>query len=159
MISKISVGLSALVLAAGLGVAPAHAEEHGGCDPDPATLEKAGTITAKVTSIGFLVGARWGDGVLKLNNGEERKFSIFGMKALETGAAVNDFEGEVYNLKNVNDFPGTYYGASTRISVLASKGEGVANNKRCVVLEYRASGGGIQVSAPAPGGVEIKFTD
>ena len=159
MISKLSMSFAAGLLGLGLGMSPVYASEHEGCDPDPATLEQTGTFTAKVTSIGLLIGARWGDGVLTLKNGDQRKFSMFGMKALETGMAVNDFEGEVYNLKDVKDFPGTYYGASARLSVLASKGEGVANNARCVVLEYRASGGGLQVSAPAPGGVELKFTD
>jgi hypothetical protein len=108
-------------------------------------------------SVGFIAGARWGDGVLTLKDGTDRKFKILGLKVVETGVAANDFVGEVYNLKATQDFEGTYFGASTKISVIASKGEGVVNNKRCVVVKLRYSGGGVQVSAP--GGVEASFTD
>ena len=51
-----------------------------------------------------MVGARWGDGVLKLSDGEEKSFSLYGAKMLETGVSASDFTGEVYNLKNVADF-------------------------------------------------------
>lgn len=67
---------------------------------DPDKLQKSGTIKGHVDSIGWLVGMRWGDGVLTMNDGTEHKFSIFGFKALETGLAANDLEGEVYNLKS-----------------------------------------------------------
>jgi hypothetical protein len=108
-------------------------------------------------SVGFIAGARWGDGMLAFKDGTARKFKILGAKILETAVAAKDFEGEVYNLKAAQDFEGTYFGASTKLSVIASKGEGVVNNKRCVVVKLRYSGGGVQVSAP--GGVEASFTD
>ena len=62
-------GKTLLSLCAALGLvmsfnAPSFADEHEGCDPDPEKLEQTGTFTASTTSIGLLVGARWGDGVL-----------------------------------------------------------------------------------------------
>ena len=97
--------------------------------------------------------------MVTLKDGTEKKFKVLGLKVLETGLAANDFEGEIYNLKELKDFEGTYYGASTKISVIASKGEGVVNNKRCVVVKLRYTGNGVQLSAPAPGGVEVSFTN
>ena len=157
-LSKIAA-FSALAFAMSLNTA--YADGHEDCDVDAAGMPASGTITATVTSIGFMLSARWGDGVLTLNDGTERKFHLVGAKALETGVASNDFVGEVYNLKNVEDFEGTYYGAGTKVNLgTATKGEGAANNAKCVVLKYRMEGGGgLQVSGPAPGGVEVSFID
>ncbi len=138
---------------------PALADQHEVCDLDLEKLEPSGTVKGHMDSIGFIAGVRWGDGVLTLKDGTKRKFRLLGAKLLETGIAATDFEGEVYNLKAAKDFEGTYFGASAKLSVIASKGEGVANNKRCVVVKLRQSGGGVQLSAPAPGGVEVSFTD
>ncbi len=77
-----------------------------------------------------------------------------------TGAAANDFEGEIYNLKNVDDFEGTYWGASKNINLgTLGTGEGIVNNARCVVVKLRMTGTGLKVSGPAPGGVEVSFID
>ena len=148
------------VVALGLGVSPSYAEEHELCGVDIENATSSGTVTGSVKTIGFLVSARWGKGVLTLNNGDQRRFHIIGAKALETGIAVNDFEGEVYNLKNVDDFEGTYWGASKNINLgPLGKGEAIANNARCVVIKLRMTGTGLKVSGPAPGAVEVSFID
>ncbi len=49
--------------------------------------------------------------------------------------------------------------ANVGISIVKSVGEGIANNAKCVVVKYRAVGAGLQLSAPAPGGVEVHFID
>ena len=110
------------VVALGLGVSPSYAEEHELCGVDIENATPSGTVTGSVKTIGFIVSARWGKGVLTLDNGDQRRFHIVGAKALETGAAANDFEGTVYNLKNVEDFEGTYYGASKNITLGRSGG-------------------------------------
>lgn len=148
------------IAALGLGINVASASEHETCGVDISTAQPAGTVTGSVKTIGFMVSARWGDGVLTLANGEQRRFKVVGAKALETGVAENDFTGEVFNLQNVDDFEGTYYGASTNINIGSlGKGEAIANNKRCVVVKLRMSGTGLKVSGPAPGGVEVSFID
>ena len=148
------------VVAHGLGINGAYASEHETCGVDIENATPSGTVTGSVKTIGFMVSARWGNGVLTLANGEQRTFHVIGAKALETGIAKNDFVGEVYNLKNTDDFEGTYYGASTNINLgPLGKGEAVANNARCVVVKLRMSGTGLKVSGPAPGGVEVSFND
>ncbi len=107
--------------------------------------------------IGFLLGVRWGEGVLTLNSGELHSFDVSGAKLLETGIATAKFEGEVYNLTNLQDFEGTYFGASTQIAVIKGKGELQTNNANCVYIRARSAGGGLQVSGPAPEGISIKF--
>jgi hypothetical protein len=125
------------------------------CDRD--NLVQSGTLQFSMTSIGFLVGVRWGEGVLTLSDGFQLNFDVSGAKLLETGIATANFEGEVYNLTNVKDFEGTYYGASTKITLIKGKGELQTNNANCVFIRARSTGGGLQLSGPAPEGLSIKF--
>ena len=125
------------------------------CDRD--NLTQSGTLQFSMTSIGFLVGVRWGEGVLTLNDGFQLSFDVSGAKLLETGIATAKFEGEVYNLTNLEDFEGTYWGASTKITVIKGKGELQTNNANCVFIRARSTSGGLQLSGPAPEGLAIKF--
>jgi hypothetical protein len=124
-----------------------------------AGLTKSGTIVATAKSIGFMAGIRWGGGEVTLNNGQKFKFKFKGLKVLDTGVAVTDFVGEVYNLKKVEDFIGVYYGAASNLKIIKGKGEVVVNNSKCVVVKAKASGKGLQLSAPAPGGVYVQLAE
>ncbi len=130
-------------------------EKAKACDRD--NLVQSGTLQFSMTRIGFLLGVRWGEGVLTLNNGEQHSFDVSGAKLLETGISTAKFEGEVYNIRNLEDFEGTYYGASTHIIVIQGKGELQTNNANCVFIRARSTGGGLQLSGPAPEGLAIKF--
>ncbi|MCZ6735342.1 MAG: hypothetical protein O7C65_06080, partial [Planctomycetota bacterium] len=110
------------------------------CDRD--NLVQSGTVQFSMTQIGFLVGVRWGEGVLTLNDGFQLSFDVSGAKLLETGIAKANFEGEVYNLTNLHDFEGTYFGSSTKISLIKGKGELRTNNANCVHIRARSTGGG-----------------
>ncbi len=130
-------------------------EKAKACDRD--NLVQSGTLQFSMKSIGFLLGVRWGEGVLTLNDGFQLSFDVSGAKLLETGIATANFEGEVYNLTNLEDFEGTYYGASTKITLVKGKGELQTNNANCVFIRARSTSGGLQLSGPAPEGLSIKF--
>ncbi len=160
MLTRFSKVAAAGAVVLGFGMNVAYAEEHELCGIDIENATPSGTVTGSVTTVGFIVSVRWGEGVLTLDNGDQRTFHMIGAKALETGAAANDFEGEVYNLKNVDDFEGTYWGASKNINLgPLGKGEGIANNARCVIVKFRLTGTGLKVSGPAPGAIEVSFID
>ncbi len=160
MLTRLMIPAAAGVVALGLGVSPVYASEHELCGVDIENATPSGTVTGSLKTIGWLVSARWGSGALILEDGEHRRFHMVGAKALETGAAKNNFVGEVYNLKNVDDFEGTYWGASKNINLGSlGKGEGVVNNAKCVVIKFRMTGTGLKVSGPAPGGVDVSFID
>lgn len=153
--------LAAITAAAllGMGVSSASADNHEACGLDLTSATPDATISGEISSIGFLAGVRWGEGELVMKDGTKREFDIVGLKLVETGAATVTYTGEVYNLKNVADFEGTYYGAGTKIAIIKGKGEGVMNNSSCVVIKGRGKAEGVQASAPAPGGVQISFDD
>jgi len=158
MLKKLLTASAVAIAAAAFGsmaLAQSAEETAKSCDRD--NLTQSGTLQFSMTSIGFLVGVRWGEGVLTLNDGFQLSFDVSGAKLLETGIATAKFEGEVYNLTNLKDFEGTYWGASTKITVIKGKGELQTNNANCVFIRARSTGGGLQISGPAPEGLSIKF--
>ncbi len=159
MIDRVWKSLIIGAFALAIASTGAHADGHKVCGIDLTEATPSAVVSGEVKTVGFIAGLRWGNGVLTLSNGQQRKFSILGGKVLETGVAKNVFTGEVYNLLNVADFEGTYFGASQKISIIKSKGEAIANNSSCVVVKIRTVGYGLQLSAPAPGGVEVSFID
>ena len=122
-------------------------------------LPLAGTISGQGRSVSYIVGYRWGKGVLTLNDGREFPFTVRGLKVMETGVRAMEIEGEVYNLERIEDFIGHYYGASMGLVPVKGKGEIVMNNSRCVVIVARHKSKGITMSAPAPQGITIQFAD
>ncbi len=138
-----------------MALAESGEEKAKACDPD--NLVQSGTVKFSMKQIGFLVGVRWGEGVLTMNGGFQLGFDVSGAKLLETGISNAIFEGEVYNLDDVGDFEGTYFGSSTKLTLIEGKGELRTNNANCVVIRATSTGGGLQLSAPAPEGLAIKF--
>jgi len=125
-------------------------------------LVKAGTFEAEVKSVGLIIGGRWGEGTITLNDGTKRNFSLAGAKVLEIGAAKKMLSGTIYNLEKPGDFPGTYMGVGGGLT-LVTKGLGgfSVTNAECVVMNAEADKSeGLQVSMPiAPGGVKISFAE
>ncbi len=64
-------------------------EKAKACDRD--NLVQSGTLQFSMTQIGFLLGVRWGEGVLTLNDGFQLSFDVSGAKLLETGIAKANF--------------------------------------------------------------------
>ena len=125
-------------------------------------LVKAGTFEAEVTSAGLIVGVRWGEGVLTLNDGKTYKFSLSGAKVMEIGAAKKHLVGTVYNLSEIAEFPGIFLGIGGGLTAITKGLGGVSiTNGKCVVMNASAEKStGLQASMPiAPGGVQIKLAE
>ncbi len=158
MLKKLLTASAVAIAATAFGnMALAQSGEEMATTCDRNNLVQSGTVQFSMTSVGFLLSVRWGEGVLTLNDGFQLSFDVSGAKLLETGFATANFEGEVYNLTNIEHFEGIYYGASTKITVIKGKGELQTNNANCVFIRARSTGGGLQLSGPAPEGLAIKF--
>ena len=96
-----------------LALAQSGEETAKSCDRD--NLTQSGTLKFSMTRIAFLVGVRWGEGVLTLNDGFQLSFDVSGAKLMEIGIATANFEGEVYNLTNIEDFEGTIMAPRPRL--------------------------------------------
>ena len=154
-ILRASAALAAVALL--VSAVPSAAQEKDCPDVEPVL---AGTVKGTMTTAGFIVGARWGEGTLTLKDGTVRDFNASGAKLLETGVAEVQFTGNVYNLEKLEDFPGDYAAISQGLTLIEGiTGSAVLTNENCVYIEVDAESQGVRLSAPAPGGVLIEFEE
>jgi len=123
----------------------------------PNDLKKSGTFTFQGNSTAFIVGYRWGTGVLTLENGEQYAFNARGLKAGETGVREGTIKGTVYGLETVDDFIGHYKGAASAIVALVGMGGITLANSECVVINARHQSTGLKLSLPAEQTLTIQF--
>ena len=151
-----SLAVLAAVIAL-VSAGPSIAEDRNCPDVEPVL---AGTVKGTMSTAGFIVGIRWGEGTLILNDGTTRDFNASGAKLLETGVAEVQFTGNVYNLDKLEDFPGDYSAVGQSLTLIEGlTGSAVLTNKNCVYIEVDAESQGVRLSAPAPGGVLIEFAE
>jgi hypothetical protein len=95
-------GWIAGVLVAGCMLVPAVAAQAAGKAEKP-----VGVIQLKEGSVAVGIGYSWGKGVLTYR-GRRYPFKIDGLTAGEIGGVTINARGEVYHLKKLQDFNGTY---------------------------------------------------
>ncbi len=128
--------------------------------PDDCTDQKrvaAGTIKATGKTVGLIIGKRWAEGVLTLNDGRSYKFKAEGWKMMETGYTEVEITGTVYNLKKPEDFEGTYSGIGGGVALLKGLGGASMGNKHCVIVNATSKTEGVRLSAPTPNGISVEF--
>ena len=106
-------------------------------NPDHPPLVESGTIEVKAESIRLILGGSKGTGVLHYQ-GKDYHFKMSGGSVGGVGVTKVDSVGVVYNLKSIEDFPGTYSGGS--VGAVAGKGVGGSSweNPKHVVLKMHA---------------------
>lgn len=106
-------------------------------NPNNPPLVESGTVEVKAEQIRLLVGGAKGTGVLHYK-GKDYKFKLSGASAGGVGVTKVDSVGTVYNLKSIEDFPGTYSGGS--VGAVAGEGVGASSweNPKHVVLKMKA---------------------
>lgn len=97
-------------------------------------------MTGKAVSAG--VGMSWGNGVLTYQ-GKEYPFSISGLSAGNVGVSSAEVSGEVFNLKNLNDFNGNYTSAGAGAAVAGGAGAATMKNQNGVVMNLVATTQGL----------------
>lgn len=106
----------------------------------------------------MIVGLRWGEGVLTLNNGTEVPFSARGVKPLETGMRAGRITGEVYGLSAIQDFIGQYRGVGQQlVPIQAASDLVLVNPTTCVAIVARSESTGFKFSAPNSQHIQIQF--
>ncbi len=125
----------------------------------PENPELSGSVTFKGETKSLGIGFRQGKGVLKLEGGQEYKFSARGLKFGETGTRDGAITGNVYGLKSPDDFPGVYQGVVSGFLAIAGKSDIVLVNSECVTVVARVSAVGLNISLEAGQAVVIKFSD
>lgn len=113
------------------------------------------TLTLESKSVAVGVGYSWGNGVLRYQ-GKSYPFKVDGLAVNAVGVSRSDATGNVYNLKNLSDFEGTY--TAIDVGGTAGGGKGIASmrNGNDVRVTLHSTSQGLEVKA-APEGVKFTF--
>ena len=117
----------------------------------------SGTIEISSKTIAIGIGVTWGHGTLKFE-GKEYKFKVNGLSVIDLGIASVSAAGEVYNLKSVSDFAGTYSGGEAAAALAGGAGTATLKNQNDVKLKIKSKKQGVQLKL-APEGLKIKLVD
>ena len=79
-----------------------------------------GTVTIELTSVGAIVGAQWGKGVLTYK-GKQYTFKVRGIQIATVGISTATLKGKAYNLAALGDFPGQYAAMTAGAAVFKGK--------------------------------------
>ena len=111
-------------------------------------------MTGKAVSAG--VGYSWGSGVLSYQ-GKDYPFSVSGLSAGNIGLASVDVSGEVLNLKDLNDFNGTYTSVGAGATVGGGGGAMRMRNQNGVVMNVVGTSKGLSFKLGVDGmKIELK---
>jgi hypothetical protein len=109
-----------------------------------------GTVSIESHSVAIGFGVNWGHGSLKFK-GKEYKFKINGLSVVDLGVSNVKATGEVYHLRHLSDFAGTYNAASAGIDVAVGGGASYLENQHDVVLKLTSTKQGVQFTLAAEG--------
>ncbi len=102
------------------------------------------TVTIKVTQAAVGLGLTWGDGTLNFK-GKEYKFKVSGLNLIALGVTSINAKGDVYNLKNLSDFPGKYFGVEAGATLVKGSAGLVLKNTQGVVLNLKSEQKGAEL--------------
>jgi hypothetical protein len=149
MMKVIAVTMFAAVLLLGYlsqGMASGHDQEK---EVDASKMEQSGTLTFHGESMNLIAGGTWGEGVLSYK-GKQYKFKA---KSIGAGYSVGykevDSKAAVYNLKNVNDFAGTYWGVKAGGTLFVGAEVANVTNEKDVLLNISGTSEGAAVDIAA----------
>ena len=139
--------------AAAAGAADEDAEEI-----EPSSLSQAGQIELKQYTVAYIGSGTVGGGTLILN-GESHPFKIAGLGIGGIGASSIDATGKVYNLPNLEAFPGSYGNARLGFTAGDSgKGRLWLKNSDGVVIELWTKMRGLALTGGVDG-ILIEWDD
>ena len=115
----------------------------------------SGTIEIEEKEFALIIGGSFGKGNLQFE-GNDYPFKISGLKVGGLGVSKVSAVGEVYDLFDVEQFPGTYVAGDYGITLGGGVGGVVMKNENNVYMRIRSTSEGIAVSLGASG-VTVKM--
>jgi len=100
------------------------------------------------------IGYSWGGGMLTYQ-GKEYPFKIRGLSVIDVGISRADANGDVFKLKKLEDFNGTYTTLSAEATVAGGMGGVTMQNQNGVVIKLVAATQGVNFKLSLEG---VKLT-
>jgi hypothetical protein len=150
--SMIGILAAAMLLGSNL----AFAADAAAADAAKAEAPKAdGTVTIDETQFAFILGGSVGGGKLTFQ-GKTYEFKIGGLTAgVNVGVSTMSAAGEVYDLKDVSKFPGTYTKIDTSVTVAGGVGGLHLKNEHGVIMKLTSRSQGLQLNVVSASGVKV----
>lgn len=117
-----------------------------------------GRLQFSSTSFGLLFGYSQGDGSLEFQ-GKNYPFTVSGVKAATIGVSKVDALGQVYRLREITDFSGTYVDIEGGFTLIQGGGSAMLRNEKGVTiylqnvqygLDLTFGGGGLSIALNEP---------
>lgn len=117
----------------------------------------SGSLAFEHKQLALLVGGGWGGGTLNFQ-GKSYPFKISGLKVGGIGYSDLEVTGQVYFLKTLEDFAGTYAKIGIGATPVVGGAVATVENSEGVVLQLEAKTTGVALNLGV-GGVTIKFEE
>jgi hypothetical protein len=107
-------------------------------------------------------GVTWGKGTLILSNGTQHAFEVSGLGVTGSREAIVSIQavGEVFNLKKLSDFEGTYKATERKVRTGRESGDLSLMNDRGVLVSLSLSSPATTPDVtltPSPTGISVKL--
>lgn len=117
--------------------------------PEP-EVRPVATVTMRFGQGGFILGVSSGEGTLQFK-GRKYFFKLGSLGVGGIGVAKTTATGEVYNLTDVNDFPGPFFQARAGYAAVEGKGVHWLENANGVVIKLHTATKGLILNLGADG--------
>ena len=114
------------------------------------TKPPSGTVEIDETQFAFIIGGSVGGGTLRFK-GKRYPFKTSGLKVGGIGVAKVAAVGEVYDLKSVSDFPGTYVKGGIGFALGGGVGGLIMKNEHGVVMRLGSTLQGVALTLGVEG--------
>jgi hypothetical protein len=115
----------------------------------------SGTVTIETKAVALGLGVSWGEGVLTFK-GKKHPFKIKGLSVVDIGISSVSAQGEVYHLKKVEDFAGTFSAVEAGAAVGGGAGAQSMKNQNGVVMKLTSRKAGLELKL-APEGIKVEM--
>jgi len=117
----------------------------------------AATIKLSGGSAAAGLGVNWGGGTLTYQ-GKDYPISVKGLTVGDVGFSKIEASGNVYNLKDLEDFDGNYTGVAAGAAVAGGAGATTLKNQNGVTVNLVSTTQGVKLTLGG-GGVEMKLKE
>jgi hypothetical protein len=144
IVKRLGAGSRGLTIAVVVGLSGCNSTGVG--PQSVAGMQPVGTVDMREVQAAYLGSGSTGSGTLFFN-GQSYPFSVSGLGVGGIGLSTIDASGEVYGLKAIDAFPGTYAEARYGFALgAASTGDLWLQNETNVILHLKAKREGLMLS-------------
>jgi hypothetical protein len=118
--------------------------------PTSAAEDTTAKVSIESMSVAAGLGYAWGNGVLEYR-GQQYPFTVRGFSILDVGVSRMAASGEVYNLRSVEDFEGTFMAAVASGTLGGGAGAAAMQNQNDVKLVWTATTQGLSFTLSQTG--------